>query len=165
MKRFLVLAFIVSSLFGNDQIPGSIQRRPILLKGGILHTISGDVLKGYDLLFANGKIVRIDKEILPSPETEVIDIYDIHVTPGFIVPVSQLGLVEIGLVKQSRDFAEIGDLNPNVRANISYNPDSEIIPVTRSNGVLLANVNPASGRISGQSSLMMLDGWTWEDAT
>ena len=165
MKRFLILIFIVSHLFGNDQIPGTIQRRPILLKGGILHTISGDVLKGYDLLFANGKIVRIDKEILPSPETEVIDIYDIHVTPGFIVPVSQLGLVEIGQVKQSRDFAEIGDINPNVRANVSYNPDSEIIPVTRSNGVLIANVNPASGRISGQSSLMMLDGWTWENAT
>lgn len=165
MRKLFILLFIFSTIFANDQIPGSIQRRPILLKGGILHTISGEVLKGYDLLFANGKIVRIDQEILPSPETEVIDIYDIHVTPGFIVPVSQLGLVEIGQVKQSRDFAEIGDINPNVRANVSYNPDSEVIPVTRSNGVLMANVNPASGRISGQSSLMMLDGWTWEDAT
>jgi imidazolonepropionase-like amidohydrolase len=165
MKRLLQILLLTTIIFANDQIPGSIQKHPILLKGGILHTISGDVLRGYDLLFANGKIIRIDEEIIPSPETEVIDIYNTHVTPGFIVPVSQLGLVEIGQVKQSRDFAEIGKFNPNVRANVSYNPDSEIIPVTRSNGILLANVAPSSGRISGQSSLMMLDGWTWKDAT
>ena len=48
---------------------------------------------------------------------------------------------------------------------MAYNPDSEIIPTTRSNGVLIANVVPASGLVSGQSSIMMMDGWTWENAT
>ena len=65
----------------------------------------------------------------------------------------------------TNDHSERGDFNPNVRANVAYNPDSEIIPTTRSNGVLIANVVPASGLVSGQASIMMMDGWTWENAT
>jgi len=56
-------------------------------------------------------------------------------------------------------------VNPNVRAEVAYNPDSEIIPVTRSNGVVLAHSCPTGGLISGTSAVMMLDGWTWENAT
>ena len=74
-------------------------------------------------------------------------------------------MTEISAVKQTNDHSEIGEMNPNVRANVSYNPDSDLIPVSRSNGVLIVNSAPSSGRISGQSSVMMLDGWTWEDAT
>jgi len=164
MKLILTL-FLLSSLFANDQIPGADQKRPILLKGGTLHTVSGDVLEGYDLLFANGKIVTIDQQIQPSPETDVYDIYGKHVVPGYIAGFTRIGLTEISAVKQTNDHSETGDFNPNVRANVSYNPDSDLIPVTRSNGVLVVNSVPSSGRISGQSSVMMLDGWTWEDAT
>jgi len=73
--------------------------------------------------------------------------------------------VEINAVDVTNDHSERGNFNPNVRANVAYNPDSEIIPTTRSNGVLIANVVPASGLVSGQSSIMMMDGWTWENAT
>ena len=149
----------------NDQIPGEIQKRPILLKGGILHTVSTEILDGYDILFSKGKIVRIEKNIMASPETDVYDVFGKHIIPGYIAPITRIGLVEVGLVRQSVDYAEKGSINPNVKANVSYNPDSELIPVTRSNGVLIANSVPAGGRISGQSSVMMLDGWTWENAT
>ena len=88
-----------------------------------------------------------------------------HVYPGMIAAVSGLGLVEINAVAVTNDHSERGDFNPNVRTNVAFNPDSEIIPTTRSNGILIANVIPASGLISGQSSVMMLDGWTWENAT
>ncbi len=164
MKRFISLLFL-SSLIANDQIPGADQKRPILLRGGTLHTVSGDVLEGYDMLFANGKIVTIDQQIQPSPETDVYDIYGKHVVPGYIAGYTRLGLTEIGAVKQTNDHSEIGEINPNVRANVSYHPDSDLIPVTRSNGVLVANSAPTSGRFPGQSSVMLMDGWTWEDAT
>mgnify|MGYP003688921913 FL=1 len=88
-----------------------------------------------------------------------------HVYPGLIAAVSGIGLVEINAVPVTNDHSERGDFNPNVRANVAYNPDSKIIPTTRSNGVLVANVIPGSGLVSGQSSIMMMDGWTWEDAT
>ena len=102
---------------------------------------------------------------MASPETDVYDVFGKHIIPGYIAPITRIGLVEIGLVKQTRDFAERGSFNPNVKANVSYNPDSDLIPITRSNGVLVVNSVPAGGRISGQSSVMMLDGWTWEQAT
>ena len=163
--RYVFLIFLFSTLFSNDQIPGNDQKRPILLKGGTLHTVSGDVLKEHDLLFAEGKIITIDEQIQPSPDTDIYEIYGKHVIPGFVAAYTRIGLTEISAVKQTNDHSEIGSINPNVRANVSYNPDSELIPITRSNGVLIANSVPAGGRISGQSSVMMLDGWTWEQAT
>ena len=51
-NRLKVFLFLVSLTFGNDQIPGEDQKRPILLKGGVLHTVSTEVLEGYDILFA-----------------------------------------------------------------------------------------------------------------
>tara|TARA_Y100001954_G_scaffold125978_1_gene135118 strand:+ start:146 stop:1465 length:1320 start_codon:yes stop_codon:yes gene_type:complete len=164
MKK-LIIALIFSIMYGNNQIPGTEQKRPILLRGGTLHTVTGDVLEEYDLLFAEGKIITIDEQIQPSPETDVLDIYGKHVIPGFIAGYTRIGLTEISAVKQTNDHSEIGEINPNVRANVAYNPDSDLIPVTRSNGVLTVNSAPSSGRIPGQSSVMYMDGWTWEDAT
>ena len=92
MRIFILIIFTVS-VWANDQIPGTEQKRPILLKGGILHTVSGDVLEGYDILFAKGKVISIEKSIMASPETDVYDIYDKHVVPGYIAPFTQLGLV------------------------------------------------------------------------
>ena len=164
MKYFLAI-FTISALIANDQIPAPDQKRPILLRGGTLYTVSGEILEEHDLLFAEGKIITIDEQIQASPETDIYDIYGKHVVPGYIAGYTRIGLTEIGLVKQTNDHSETGQFNPNVRANVSYNPDSDIIPVTRSNGVLIANSAPASGRIAGQSSVMLMDGWTWEDAT
>lgn len=165
MIKIIFTFFLFSLGVSNDQIPGEEQKRPIILKGGILHTVSTYVFEGYDILFSKGKIVRIEKNIMASPETDVYDVFGKHIIPGYIAPITRIGLVEIGLVKQTRDFAERGSFNPNVKANVSYNPDSDLIPITRSNGVLVVNSVPAGGRISGQSSVMMLDGWTWERAT
>jgi imidazolonepropionase-like amidohydrolase len=75
-----------------------------------------------------------------------------------------LGLREIDAVRATLDFAEAGQYNPNVRALVAYNTDSEIIPTVRLNGVLIAQSTPRGGVISGTSSIMMLDGWTWEEA-
>ena len=102
---------------------------------------------------------------MASPETDVYDVFGKHIIPSYIAPITRIGLVEIGLVKQTRDYAERGTYNPNVKANVSYNPDSELIPITRSNGVLIANSVPAGGRISGQSSVMMLDAVSYTHLT
>jgi hypothetical protein len=59
---------------------------------------------------------------------------------------------------------KIGQYNPNIRSIVAYNTDSEVIPTFRSNGVLVAQVTPVSGVISGSSSIVYNDGWNWEDA-
>ena len=164
MKNLLIIFLLTLTVFANEQIPAPPQKNPIILKNGFIHTISNGVIEG-SILFNKGKIIRIAKYITPPKDCEVIDLKGKHVYPGMIAAVSGLGLVEINAVAVTNDHSERGDFNPNVRTNVAFNPDSEIIPTTRSNGILIANVIPASGLVSGQSSVMMLDGWTWENAT
>ena len=165
MKHILSIFIIISYLLSSDQIPAPSQDHPILIQGGTIHTISHGILENADILFENGKITSVGQNLDIPAEAEIIDASGQHVFPSLISAGSTLGLQEIGAVRATRDYAEVGAVNPNVRANVSYNPDSELIPITRSNGILLALSVPRSGLISGTSSLMMLDGWTWEDAT
>ena len=165
MKYFSGIFIIVSYLLSSDQIPAPNQKHPILIQGGTIHTISHGILENADILFVDGKITSVGHNLDIPAEAEIIDASGQHVFPGLISAGSTLGLQEIGAVRATRDYAEVGAVNPNVRANVSYNPDSELIPITRSNGILLALSVPRSGLVSGTSSLMMLDGWTWEDAT
>ena len=165
MKHISSIFIIVSYLLSSDQIPAPNQKHPILIQGGTIHTISHGILENADILFVDGKITSVGHNLDIPAEAEIIDASGQHVFPGLISAGSTLGLQEIGAVRATRDYAEVGAVNPNVRANVSYNPDSELIPITRSNGILLALSVPRSGLISGTSSLMMLDGWTWEDAT
>ena len=165
MKLLFLIIFLLSLIFSSDQIPAPDQDHPILIKGGTIHTVSHGTLGNADILFGNGKIISIGKELTVPSETDTINAAGQHLFPGLISAGSTLGLQEIGAVRATRDYAEVGSINPNVRANVSYNPDSELIPIARSNGVLLALSVPRSGLVSGMSSLMMLDGWTWEDAT
>ena len=95
---------------------------------------------------------------------KIYKIYNKHIYPGFIAPNTTLGLTEIDAVRATHDYAETGEINPNVRSLIAYNTDSKIINTVRTNGVLIAQVTPQGGLISGQSSIVYLDGKNWEDA-
>jgi hypothetical protein len=76
-----------------------------------------------------------------------------------------LGLVEIDAIKSSDDEDEIGTMNPNVRSIIAYTADSKVIETVRPNGILMAQITPRGGIISGSSSIVQLDAWNWKDAT
>jgi len=152
------------SLRASDPVPGPKQDRPILLSGGTIHTVSDLTIPNGQILFARGQIVALGREVIAGPDAEIIDITGRHVYPGLIAAQSLLGLLEIGSIRSTSDHSEVGAVNPNVRAERAYNPDSEHIPVVRANGIALAHVTPLGGLLSGASAVMMLDGWTWEDA-
>ena len=161
----LLLAVITVSI-ASDQVPAPPQTHPILLMNATIHPVSADEIQRGAILFEKGIITAIGRRVTNLPDnTETIDLLGKHVYPGMIAAASVIGLTEIGAVAVTRDFSERGEVNPNVRAEVAYHPDSEIIPVTRSNGVLLAHSCPTGGLISGTSAVMMLDGWTWETAT
>jgi len=161
----LFLLSIAHGLPASDQIPAKPQERPIALVGGTIHTVSGDVIERGTVLFIDGKITAVGINIALPNGVEAIDVAGKHVYPGMIAATTNIGLVEIGAVRASRDYAELGDINPNVRAEAAINPDSEIIPVTRANGITMALSVPSGGLITGTSALIMLDGWTWESMT
>ena len=161
----LFLAIITVSI-ASDQVPAPPQTHPILLMNATIHPVSTEEIQRGAILFDKGIITAIGRSVTNLPDnTETIDLEGKHIYPGMIAASSVIGLTEIGAVAVTRDFSELGEVNPNVRAEVAYHPDSEIIPVTRSNGVLLAQSCPTGGLISGTSSVMMLDGWTWETST
>lgn len=147
--------------------PGKQQSNITALTGGVAHIGNGEVIANSIIVFQDGKITNIgDASVVKvdGENAEVIDVQGKHIYPGFIAANTAMGLAEIGAVRATRDYEEVGLLNPNVRAIIAYNTDSRVIPTVRSNGVLLAQIVPQGNAIAGQSSVVSLDAWNWEDA-
>lgn len=160
----LPVTFLSVSLRAAPEIPGEPQRRPIAIVNATLHPVASPTVDG-TLVFDGGRIVALGKNVAVPAEAEVIDAKGRHVYPGLFSAFSNVGLVEVNSIRGSRDQQEIGQVNPNVRAQVAINPDSELIPVTRSNGVLLSHVVPTGGALAGWSAVVQLDGWTFEDLT
>ncbi|MFN5314509.1 MAG: amidohydrolase family protein [Planctomyces sp.] len=165
--RLLLLSACLSvqSALASDQIPGAPQKKPVALVNGVLHTVSGPVIEAGTIVFDNGRITELGPRMQPPPNADVIDLQGRHVYPGMIESHSQLGLTELSSTRATVDTSEVGLLNPNVTAATAVNPDSELIPVTRANGVLVALSAPSGGLVSGKASLLQLDGWTSVDMT
>lgn len=158
---------LTEPIVASDAIPGAPQQRPVVLTGGTVYPISGPPVPQGVVVFEDGKIVSVGtvERVDVPQDAEVIDCRGHHVYPGLFESHSQLGLTEISAVRASNDGREVGTVSPNVRAHVAVNPDSELIPVTRANGVLLALTEPSGGLVSGQAAVLQLDGWTFEDLT
>ncbi|HNP19622.1 MAG TPA: amidohydrolase family protein [Fulvivirga sp.] len=162
-----LLGFSVMTVSGQSNDPAPKQTKPILLMNGVAHLGDGTVIENSAIGFADGKITLVADATtarIDMSQFEVINIEGKHVYPGFIDPNSELGLEEVSAVNATVDVRETGSINPNVRSVIAFNTDSELLPTTRHNGVLTAQVVPQGGIISGTSSIMQLDAWNWEDA-
>jgi len=149
----------------SDEIPGALPKRPIALVGGTVYTMTGQPLSDATVVIDDGKIVAVGTDVNVPDDAKRIDVRGKHVYPGLICSNGSMGLLEIDAVRATIDVAESGRINPNVRAQVAVNPDSELIPVARSNGVLLSLTIPQGGLISGTAALIQHDGWTWEDMT
>ncbi|MBM3442527.1 MAG: amidohydrolase family protein [Bacteroidetes bacterium] len=135
------------------------------IRNATIHVGNGEVIENGTIEVNNGKIIRVGKD-LPTPASGVmlVDAAGRHAYPGLILSISNLGLVEIPTVRATSDVQEIGELNPSIRSIVAYNTDSKITNTVRSNGILLANIVPDGGTLSGSSSVVQLDAWNWEDA-
>jgi hypothetical protein len=144
------------------------QKKPVMLIGGTIHTGTGKVIENGTLTFTSGKITAVGKSSEINADKSVYEVFDVtgkQIYPGLIFPNTSVGLVEIGSgVDVATDNREIGDLNPNVRAIVAYNTDSHVIPVLRSNGILIAQIVPSGTLLPGTSSVVQFDAWNWEDA-
>jgi imidazolonepropionase-like amidohydrolase len=146
----------------------SASKKSILLVNGIAHIGTGEVINKSVIGIKDGKLVMVANALVvkydPAQYDTVIDISGKHIYAGIIGTNNTLGLTEIEAVRSTIDTDETGEFNPNVRTLISYNTDSKVIPTVRTNGVLLVQVTPRGGILSGTSSVMATAGWNWEDA-
>ena len=114
MKLIFSILFLLSMIFSSDQIPAPDQDHPILIKGATIHTVSHGTLENAEIIFNNGKIISIGHNLSTMYRIERIDASGKHIFPGLISAGSTLGLQEIGAVRATRDYAEVGSINPNV---------------------------------------------------
>lgn len=151
----LIFACISAVVFGQST----------LYNNATIHIGNGQKIdNGHMLVSADGIIEAVGSGNGSSANATVVNLNGKHLYPGIIAPNSTLGLQEIAAVRASRDVYEIGKFTPNVRSKIAFNTDSDIIPTITCNGVLVGQITPRGGRISGTSSIMYLDERNWEEA-
>ncbi len=149
-----------------QQTPASPQKEAFTIVGATAHIGNGTVIENSLIIVENGKIVNcVDGKLAKIPyKGNIIQAEGKHVYPGFIGANTSLGLVEVDAVRATNDQDELGDMIPHIRSLIAYNAESKVVESMRPNGILIAQVSPNGGRISGTSSIMQLDAWNWEDA-
>jgi imidazolonepropionase-like amidohydrolase len=144
-------------------VPVAPQSQAVVLRGATIHTVTNGTITNGSIVLDGGKIVAIGQNVEVPRGARIVDVTGKHIYPGLIDAYSTVGITEIGAVEVSNDITELGDFNPNVRAEVAVNAESRHIGTTRSAGVLVAFSTPGGGVISGLSSAMSLEGWTWEE--
>lgn len=162
----ILLIFTFAGNISAQQTPASNQTTAFSIEGATAHLGNGQIIENSLIMFADGKITFVGSAMMKIARMgKIIKAEGKHIYPGFIALDATLGLVEIDAVKASDDESEIGIMNPHVRSLIAYNAESKLVESMRPNGVLMAQITPKGGTISGTSSIVQLDAWNFEDAS
>jgi imidazolonepropionase-like amidohydrolase len=161
LARSLALAMFAATML----CAAPLRAETIAFTGGTVHPVTGPAIEGGTVVVTDGKITAVGAGISPPAGATVVSCAGKHVYPGLISAYTILGLTEVSSVLGTNDQNETGNVNPNIRAEVQINPESDLIPVTRVNGITSALSVPRGGAISGTSALIHLDGWTQEDMT
>jgi hypothetical protein len=160
----LISGLFFTAISQETVLPTATQKGTMYIKNATIHVGNGTVINNGVIQIKDGKIEKVGTDIVVPADAKAIDAKGKHVYPGIMLPVSNLGLVEISAVRASSDVRELGDMNPNVRSIVAYNTDSKVINTLRSQGVLLANIVPQGSFLAGSSSVVQLDAWNFQDA-
>jgi imidazolonepropionase-like amidohydrolase len=158
----IIALFIFGSIFAQKSYNhiAFINATAHLGNGKVIETSIVAINKDKIEMVSDVKGIRLNPRVYDT----VIDLAGKHIYPALINCNNILGLHDAEAVRATRDFAEVGQINPHIRALIAYNTDNLIVPTIKTNGILYTQCTPRGGLISGSSSIMALEGWNWEDA-
>jgi len=165
MKRFTRLVTLLAVVVATGLAPAAVMAQALVIDGGTIHTMAGDPFVGR-VVIEHGVITAVGADAAVPAGATRIDATGLHVYPGLFDALSTIGLDEIDAVSATNDQSEMGMYNPNLSAATAVLPSSEVIPVTRANGITHAITAPRPDRdgvICGQAALINLDGWTVEE--
>ncbi|HEX8814215.1 MAG TPA: amidohydrolase family protein [Terriglobales bacterium] len=158
MRRFW-LAVGIGTLFCTV---AAAQQKPVVLRGGKLLTVSHGVVENGVVVMENGKITAVGAAatVRVPKDARVIDVSGMTVYPGLIDSETQLGLTEIQAEDMTNDLVETSDeIMPHMHVYDAFHAESELIPVTRLNGITNAIVAPDNtDTLPGQDSFVQLYG-------
>ena len=157
--RYLVVAALALSA------PAT-QAQSIAITGGKVYPVSGPVIEGGTVLFRDGRIVAVGRDVAVPSDAQRIDATGKIVTPGLVNAATQLGMVEIGSVASTRESGS-PDTPSGITAAftpwIGLNPTSILLAPARQAGVTTVLVAPQGGLISGQAGIVHLVPGTVQD--
>ncbi len=169
MKSIVIAFLFTVALLASDE-------DSFLIRGATVHPVASAEIQNGSVLVRDGKIVGVGRNLAAPKGTRIIEGKGLHVYPGMIDSATEMGLSEIGSVRETSDVGELGKFDPQLRAEVAINPASEHIPVTRANGISTVIALPMSAGgeggfrrpgggsiLTGQAALVHLDGWTWEE--
>ena len=161
IKLYLFL-FLLLPVIAHGQIEGDVVKPrggKFLLQNATIVTVTNGIIKNGSLLINNGKIEALSENLTDADAT-VIDCSGLYIYPGMIDAGNRLGLVEVNSVAETQDFADVGEVSPNMQALTAVNPNSVAIPVTRVSGVTTSLAMPSGGIFPGTAALINLNGYT-----
>jgi len=150
---FIVITAITGLSVAAQQTPAPSQKGAITITGATAHIGNGNTIENATIIFENGILTAVGTSSVSAKGT-IINATGKHVYPGFIAPAKSLGLIEVNAVRASNDQDEIGDMIPHIRSIIAYNAESKVVESMRPNGVLIGQITPQGGTISGSSSIV-----------
>ena len=153
----LAIAFVAVSAQADSAV--------LALSGATVHPVDGETIENGIVLIEGRNISAVGADVEIPADATVIDLQGSHVYPGFVHPLSALGLTEISSVAGTVDNTEMGAINAALRVEVAFNHDSALLPVSIAGGILTTHSVPSGGLIRGRSAVMNMDGWSWEDMT
>jgi imidazolonepropionase-like amidohydrolase len=161
MKRILLFFVLLSAA------TAPAQQKPTVLKGGKVLTVSHGTIENGVLVMQNGKITAVGaaNSVKIPKDARVIDTTGMTIYPGLIDSEDNLGLTEISAEQMTNDLIESSDeIMPHMHVYDAFHAESELIPVTRLNGVTNAVIAPDSkDTLPGQDSFVQLAGKSTEE--
>ena len=124
----LALAIVVAPSPAIAQVRMTVppQAQPIALRGATIHTVTSGVIENGTIVFENGVITAVGDDVTIPSGARVVDLGGKHIYPGLVDAYTTVGISEIGAVDMSNDVREVGDFNPNIRAELGVNNNRDV---------------------------------------
>ncbi|MEX2400287.1 MAG: amidohydrolase family protein [Rhodothermales bacterium] len=143
--------------------PDRSDAQDLAIVGATVHPVSGPSIENATVIVRDGRIAAVGSDVAVPDAVRRIDGAGKVVTPGLFDPNSQIGLVEVDLVSQTRDQRLADDDDPITAAfdpSVALNPWSTLIPYARSGGLTTVATTPNGGLVAGQAAVIDLAGET-----
>ncbi len=157
---------VSAALLGADE-------NAVVIRDVVVHPVTAPAIEHGSVLVINGKIADVGTSVQVPNGARVVEGHGLELYPGLINAATNVGLSEISSMRDTVDLDEIGMFNPELRAEVAFNPSSAHVDVTRAAGITTVVSLPGTGGgfgrnaspnvITGQGALMHLEGWTWEE--
>ena len=171
--KFKSNVFLLAVLLAGLPLSAS-EADSVLIRNVTVHPVTSAPIQNASVLVLDGKIAEVGAHVSGRKGARVLDGRGLQLYPGMINAGTNVGLSEISSERETVDLDEIGPFNPELKAEVAFNPSSEHVEVTRASGITSVISLPGSGSrgsrnstetnvINGQAALMHLAGWTWEE--